>query len=98
MPYLEKLHRRFDGQANVQLLTLNVDENPGVIAPFMRTGNYTFPVVPAEHFVQNTLGVNGYPTTWVVDPDGIVRRIHSAGLGEPDRWVEWVYDSLTDRK
>jgi thiol-disulfide isomerase/thioredoxin len=95
MPYLEKLHHRFKDQASVQLLTLNVDENPGVVAPFLRTGNYTFPVAPAGQFVQNTLQVNGYPTNWVVDPDGVVRRMHAAGLGEPDRWVEWVYNSLT---
>ena len=95
MPYLEKLHRRLTDQPNVQLLTLNVDENPGVVAPFVRVGSYTFPVVPAEQFVQNMLRVNGYPTNWVVDPDGVVRRMHGAGLGEPDRWVEWVYNSLT---
>ena len=98
MPYLQKLHVRLKDQKNIQLLTLNVDENPGVVAPFLRSGNYTFPVLPAEQFVQRDLGVYGFPTNWVVDPDGIVRRLHGAGLGEPDRWIEWVYQSLVASK
>jgi thiol-disulfide isomerase/thioredoxin len=98
MPYLQKLHVRLKDQKNVQMLTLNVDENPGVVAPFLRNGNYTFPVVPAEQFVQRDLRVNGFPQNWVVDPDGLVRRAHAAGLGEPDRWIEWVYQSLLASK
>lgn len=98
MPYLEKLHRRLKDHPTVQLLTLNVDENPGVVAPFLRTGSYTFPVITAEQFVQNTLKVNGYPANWVVDPDGIVRRMQGGGLGEPDRWLDWVYRSLVEPK
>lgn len=98
MPFLQKLHIRLKDQKKVQVLTFNVDENPGVVSPFLRIGNYTFPVVPAEQFVQKDLRVNGFPESWVVDPDGWVRRIHGAGLGEPDRWIEWVYQSLVTAK
>jgi thiol-disulfide isomerase/thioredoxin len=98
MPYLEKLHRRLKDQPKVQLLTLSVDENPGLIVPFLRTGSYTFPAIPAQHFVQDTLRLNGYPANWIVDPDGVVRRVHGAGLGEPERWLNWVYDSLVGKK
>jgi thiol-disulfide isomerase/thioredoxin len=65
MPYLEKLHQRLKDQARVQVLTLNVDENAGVLAPFLRTPNYSFPVAPAQQFVQKTLRVNGCPDNWL---------------------------------
>jgi len=98
MPYLQKLHMQLKDQKNVQLLTLNVDENPGVVVPFLRNGNYTFPVVPAEQFVQKDLRVNGFPENWLVDPDGLVRRIHVGGLGDPDRWIKWVYQNMVAPK
>jgi thiol-disulfide isomerase/thioredoxin len=97
MPYLEKLYARLKDQPGIQVLTLNVDENPGVVVPFLHAHNYTFPVLPAQRFVQDTLRVTGYPDNWVVDPDGIVRRTNGGGLGEPDRWIEWVYNSLMSK-
>ena len=40
------------------------------------------------------LGTGGSSAARLLDPDGVVRRMHGAGLGEPDRWIEWVYNSL----
>jgi glutaredoxin len=41
---LYELSLKHDG---IQVITLNVDENPGELEPFLKSRKYTFPVVMA---------------------------------------------------
>jgi hypothetical protein len=69
------------------VVTLNMDENTGLIEPFLKEHGFTFPVLPAlEYSRQFGLG-SGLPGTWIVDADGttIERRV---GAGLSDHWVE----------
>ena len=47
LPYVEKLYQQMKGGQDVLVLTLNTDENPALIEPFLRQNKYTFPVLPA---------------------------------------------------
>ena len=51
LPKLEKLYRRTKDRTDVQILTLTIDEDVGLVAPFMKEKGYTFPVLPAYSFV-----------------------------------------------
>ena len=46
MPFVQKLYDNMKDNPDVQVLTLNIDENPGLIAPYLRDSNYTFPIIP----------------------------------------------------
>jgi hypothetical protein len=51
-----------------------VDENPGVIAPFLKENHYTFPVLFARFArIEELDGLMGIPRTWIVDSNGILR-------------------------
>jgi thiol-disulfide isomerase/thioredoxin len=69
LPHLQKLYEKVKDRADLQILTLNIDEDPGVVAPFVKENNYTFPVLPAYAFVYG-IDLVGIPQNWIVDSKG----------------------------
>jgi hypothetical protein len=49
---MQELYDRLKGRKDVQVVTFNVDDNVGLVTPFMKQNKYTFPVVPAQFLVQ----------------------------------------------
>lgn len=71
LPHLEKFYEKVKGRSDVQVLTFDLDEELGVVAPFMKEKGYTFPVLPAYSTVVSLLDGFAIPQTWVVDPRGV---------------------------
>ncbi len=95
LPYVARIAAAVKDRKEVQVITLNVDENPGLIAPFLRTrGIGPLTVIPAADYVMETLGVRGFPVTWIVDRDGVARREQGGFTAEPAKWVERVLEVL----
>ena len=74
LPHLEKLHREVSASGAAVVLTLNMDDNPGVVAPFMAEQGYTFPVVAAQEWVEKHLPGDSVPRTLLLDRDGVWRK------------------------
>ena len=70
-----------------QILTFNIDEDLGLVEPFMKDKGYTFPVLPAYSLVVNLLDGYAIPQNWVVDPQGTWRWTQIGFDGAPD-WIE----------
>jgi thiol-disulfide isomerase/thioredoxin len=70
LPHLQKLYEKVKDRTDLQILTLNIDEDPGLVAPFLKENNCTFPVLPAYAFVFGLLDVVGIPQNWIVDSRG----------------------------
>jgi thiol-disulfide isomerase/thioredoxin len=70
LPKLEKLYRRIKERTDVQILTLTIDEDVGLVAPFMKEKGYTFPVLPAYSFVISLLDLVAIPQNWIADTKG----------------------------
>ena len=70
LPHLEKLYERIKDRADLQILTLTIDEDLGLVAPFMKEKGYTFPVLPAYSFVAGLLDLVGIPQNWIIDTKG----------------------------
>jgi thiol-disulfide isomerase/thioredoxin len=85
LPHLEKLYRKLKDRSDLQILTLTIDEDLGVVAPFMKEKGYTFPVLPAYTFVTGLLDLVGIPQNWIVDSKGEWRW--TGGPNVPD--AEW---------
>jgi thiol-disulfide isomerase/thioredoxin len=97
LPYVQKVQNSIKNRKDVQVITLNIDENPGLIEPFLKQrGVISLTVIPAMDFVERILNVNGFPRTWVVDPGGVARREQAGFTGEPATWVERVLASLKE--
>lgn len=86
LPYVQKLYNQLSGRGDMAVLTLNMDENTGLIEPFMKEYGYTFPVLPALDYVR-ALGLGlSLPRTWIVDTDGVLTQ-QRIGAGITDHWI-----------
>ncbi len=88
LPYLQKLYEKVKERQDIQVISLNVDDNIGLIEPFLSEQKYTFPVLLARRFVDNFAGPLGIPTNWIADRGGSV-RFEAVGFGgDGDEWVK----------
>jgi thiol-disulfide isomerase/thioredoxin len=97
LPHLEKLYEQIKDRADVQILTLTIDEDQGVVAPFTKEKGYTFPVLPAYSFVVGLLDLVAIPQNWIVDTKGEWRWTGAPGV--PDaQWEAAMLKQLESAK
>ena len=87
LPQLQKLYEQAKGRSDLQILTFNIDEDLGLVEPFMKEKGYTFPVVPAYSYVVNLLDGYAIPQNWVLNPKGQWEWTQ-VGYGSDDAWVK----------
>jgi hypothetical protein len=87
------LFDRIKDRKDIQIVTFNVDDNVGDVAPFMKENKYTFPVVFAGFLMRDLVPSLGIPLNWIVDPSGIVRMEH-VGFGANDKWEDEMLAAL----
>ena len=75
------------------LLTLNMDDNPGLAEAYVREHKLTFPVLPALAYTTGSLAVNGIPENWIVDAGGVV-RLKQIGYTRNDKWEGQMADAI----
>jgi thiol-disulfide isomerase/thioredoxin len=82
LPFVQRIFESLRDRPNVRVLTLNIDDNPGVIEGYMKQHGFTFPVIAAREYVEGQLKVDGIPRNWIVDAGGILRVERLAGVSE----------------
>ena len=97
LPHLQKLYEKVKARSDIQILTFNIDDNPGVIMPYMKENGFTFPVLPAYDFVTSVLDSIGIPQNWIVDPKGKWRWTQM-GFGSDPVWEESMLRKLESVK
>ncbi len=94
MPHLQKLYEKIRDRNDIQIVTFNVDDNVGLVGPFLRENKYTFPVVPATRLMDDLVPELGIPLNWIVDAGGVV-RYESVGFGgDGDKWAEGIMATI----
>ncbi len=87
MPSLERLRTRL-GDARVAVVAINVGESPERVARFRKDVAISFPVLyDREGDTARSWKVRGYPTSYVLGPDG---RIRYYFVGE----LDWSRDDI----
>jgi thiol-disulfide isomerase/thioredoxin len=86
LPYVQKLREQLKDRKDVLVLTLNIDENVGVVEPFMKENKYSFPVLLGQAYAQQQ-GVNSIPRNWVVAVDG---KVVYEGIGFDNDGEGWM--------
>jgi peroxiredoxin len=73
MPSMEKLYQEFKDQ-NFVILAISIDqEEAGVVAHFVDAYHLSFPILlDPRQATTSTYAVNSIPTTYVVDPNGVI--------------------------
>ncbi|UCF29331.1 MAG: redoxin domain-containing protein [Chloroflexota bacterium] len=90
MPFFEKLHQK--ELENLEILGINFDEPPLQVEQFVEDYDLHFTILldPGGK-VQQVYRVRGYPTTLIVDGDGII-RYHHIGLITEDQLEHYLSD------
>jgi len=70
LPRLQKLYEDTKQRSDIAIITLNFDEDQGMIEPFVKKKGYTFPVLPAYALLSNKIDVNSIPRNWLVGTNG----------------------------
>jgi hypothetical protein len=65
-----KLYQKIKDRSDLQLLTFNIDQDLGLVAPYVKEKGYTFPMLPAYSTVVTLLDGYAIPQNWIVDPTG----------------------------
>ena len=84
LPHLEKFYEKVKGRSDIQVLTFDIDEDLGLVAPFVKEKGYTFPVLPAYSTVVSLLDGFVIPQNWLLDSHGIWRWKQVGYVGGSD--------------
>jgi hypothetical protein len=79
------------------VLSFNIDEELGLVEPYLKEKGYTFPVLTAYSFVMSLLDSVGIPQNWIVDPKGAWRWTQ-LGFGGETNWPESMIQRLESVK
>lgn len=90
---MQKVIDTYKGKPDVQFLTLNMDENPGLITPFLAEHHLSMIVLPAYSYVTDTLKVDGVPQDWIVDAQGVV-RLKGIGYDNTEKWEQGMKEAI----
>ena len=85
LPHFQKLYEALKDNPNVVVMAVNVDNNPGVVGPFLKGRSYTFPVVLAHDWANQLIPEMGIPRNWIVSSGAI--RSEQIGFSEPEKWL-----------
>ena len=87
------MQEKYKDRPEIQFLTLNMDDNPGLIDPFITEKKLSLIVLPAQSYVSDTLKVNGIPQNWIVDAAGIV-KLKGTGYDATEKWESGMADAI----
>jgi len=90
LPYVQKLSNQMKDRKDALVLTLNIDDEIGLVDPFMKENNYSFTVIPARAYADG-LGVYSIPRNWVVSVDGVLTF---EGMGFGNEGEEWMKKAM----
>jgi len=95
LPEVQKVHDRFRGREDVLVLSVNIDENPGLIAPFVQSHSYTFPVLLGRDYIESVLSGMAVPINWIFDRQGTLRR-EQRGFSYDPTWNDLVARTIEE--
>lgn len=93
LPHFAKLAERLKDHADVQVISLNMDEDIGEVEPFLKQKGYVFPVLLARQLAQDLMTYVAIPRTWIFR-DGVLAAEQVGYGGDGARWVEDVMAQL----
>lgn len=96
-PSLQALYEKVKDRTDIQIVTFNIDNEVGDVAPYMSENKYTFPVLLAKDFVGQLTLEDGIPMNWILDAAGKLRWQQS-GFGNETKWESAVLEKLDHTK
>ena len=94
LPLVQEIFDQMKHQSDVQIVTLDIDEDPAATVQFINKRPFTFPVIRTDRrSLDEMVGFAGIPRTWIVDANGHVRSETLAYRQE--EWPDQIMTRLT---
>jgi hypothetical protein len=74
-----------------------MDDNPGLIEPFLKEHQLSLTVLLAYSYIEDTLKVFGIPQNWIVDSNGVV-RLKGVGYDSTEKWETGMKEAIEKYK
>ena len=78
-PGIQKLQEMLKDRKDVQVLTISVDDSPGLVAAYLSGKGYTFPVINAPELADKLFPWVGLPTNFLVNTKGLRTSLYGFG-------------------
>jgi thiol-disulfide isomerase/thioredoxin len=100
LPSVQKLYELVKHRNDVQVITLNADEDPGLVEPFLAANRFTFPVLMAarDYVASHATGELGIPQNWLVDHALILREKSTGFDNHILDWPKAMLDKLVSNR
>jgi thiol-disulfide isomerase/thioredoxin len=92
-PAFQKLYDELKTHSDVTVISFNVDENIGSVAPYLQRNRYTFPVLPARVVVDQVLDSVSIPQNWFLNRDGVLEAVQ-VGYRDEAEWRRQITAKL----
>ncbi|HYO83648.1 MAG TPA: TlpA disulfide reductase family protein, partial [Bryobacteraceae bacterium] len=70
LPHFQKLYEQTKDRSDVQVISFNVDQEAGLVDPYMKENSYSFPALMAFGIVREMFDGYGIPQNWLIDSKG----------------------------
>ncbi len=94
LPHFQEFYDQVKNDPGVALYAITTDENRGLVGPFLKKNNYSFPVLFDEG-VRAKFGVRGIPATFILDPNGMT-RLRMVGFNQNEPLVPYLTRLVTE--
>jgi thiol-disulfide isomerase/thioredoxin len=78
-PDIQKLQEMLKDRKDVQVLTISVDDSPGVVTTYLKQTSYVFPVICAPELADKLFPWVGLPTSFLVNAKGLRTSLYGFG-------------------
>ncbi|HXG83370.1 MAG TPA: redoxin domain-containing protein [Pyrinomonadaceae bacterium] len=93
MPEFQELHKKYAGDKDVAILTINNDGDAALVKKFMTDKKFDFVVLRDADYL-DAAGVNAFPTTWFIDRDGKISFVQIGNNGKLLEESVWRIEEL----
>ncbi len=99
LPDVQKLYELSLKHDGIQVITLNVDKNPGELEPFLKSRKYAFPVITdARNYVEGVTGPFMIPMNWMVGSSGVIDQRSNGYESRTADWPAQMLEKLSGRR
>jgi thiol-disulfide isomerase/thioredoxin len=94
-PEFQKLYDKLKDRTDVAVITINVDDDLGKVAPYMKENNYTFPVLLGRDVVEEVVPSLAIPRNWFITRAGKLEW-EQIGFGPDPKWPDIIIAKLEE--
>jgi thiol-disulfide isomerase/thioredoxin len=96
LPRIVQLCKALQYSDRIQILTINIDDNPGVAASFIAKSDYKFPVLLAKSFVDDLVPSLTIPLNWIADANARLRLESTGHERTSANWLPQMLQKLNE--